>query len=83
MDGTLKFFENKWFVKSLSENNDKLYPLWEESQEWIDRESTSKFIKEGIEVVYDIITTGEYNEEKQQIIKTDFAKIKAIYFESL
>ena len=45
MDGTLKFLENKWFVKSLSENNDKLYPLWEESQEWIDRESTSKFIK--------------------------------------
>ena len=83
MDGTLKFFENQWVVKSLSETNDKLYPLWEESQEWIDRESTSKFIKEGIEVVYDIITTGEYNEEKQQIIKTDFAKIKAIYFESL
>lgn len=83
MDGTLKFFENKWFVKSLSENNDKLYPIWEESQEWIDKESTAKFIKEGIEVVYDVITTGEYNEEKQQIIKTDFAKIKAIYFESL
>ena len=83
MDGTLKFFENQWVVKSLSETNDKLYPLWEESQEWIDRESTSKFIKEGIEVVYDVITTGEYNEEKQQIIKTDFAKIKAIYFESL
>jgi len=83
MDGTLKFFENKWFVKSLSENNDKLYPIWEESQEWIDKESTAKFIKEGIEVVYDVITTGKYNEEKQQIIKTDFAKIKAIYFESL
>jgi hypothetical protein len=83
MDGTLKFFENKWFVKSLSENNDKLYPIWEESQEWIDKESTAKFIKEGIEVVYDVITTGEYSVEKQQIIKTDFAKIKAIYFESL
>ena len=83
MDGTLKFLENKWFVKSLSENNDKLYPLWEESQEWIDRESTSKFIKEGIEVVYDVITTGEYSKEKQQIIKTNFAKIKTIYFESL
>ena len=83
MDGTLNFFENKWFVKSLSENNDKLYPLWEESQEWIDRESTSKFIKEGIEVVYDVITTGEYSKEKQQIIKTNFAKIKTIYFESL
>ena len=79
----MKFLENKWFVKSLSENNDKLYPLWEESQEWIDRESTSKFIKEGIEVVYDVITTGEYSKEKQQIIKTNFAKIKTIYFESL
>lgn len=83
MDGTLKFFENKWFVKSLSENNEKLYPIWEESQEWIDKESTAKFIKEGIEVVYDVITIGEYSVEKQQIIKTDFAKIKAIYFESL
>lgn len=83
MDGTLKFFENQWVVKSLSETNDKLYPLWEESQEWIDRESTSKFIKEGIEVVYDVITTGEYSKEKQQIIKTNFAKIKTIYFESL
>ena len=83
MDGTLKFFENKWFVKSLSENNDKLYPIWDESQEWINKESTVKFLKEGIEVVYDIVTTGEYNEKKQQIIKTDFAKIKAIYFESL
>lgn len=83
MDGTLKFFENQWVVKSLSETNDKLYPIWKESQEWINKPSTTKFIKEGIEVVYDVITTGEYNEEKQQIIKTDFAKIKAIYFESL
>ena len=83
MDGTLKFFENQWVVKSLSETNDKLYPIWKETQEWINKPSTTKFIKEGIEVVYDVITTGEYNEEKQQIIKTDFAKIKAIYFESL
>ena len=83
MDGTLKFFENQWVVKSLSETNDKLYPIWKESQEWINKPSTTKFIKEGIEVVYDVITTGEYSKEKQQIIKTNFAKIKTIYFESL
>ena len=83
MDGYLIFFENQLVVKSSSETDNKLYPIWEENQEWINKPSTAKFIKEGIEVVYDIVTTGEYNEEKQQIIKTDFAKIKAIYFESL
>lgn len=83
MDGYLIFFENQWVVKSSSETDNKLYPICEENQEWINKPSTAKFIKEGIEVVYDIVTTGEYSEEKQQIIKTDFAKIKAIYFESL
>jgi len=83
MDGYLIFFENQLVVKSSSETDNKLYPIWEENQEWINKPSTAKFIKEGIEVVYDIVTTGEYSEEKQQIIKTDFAKIKAIYFESL
>ena len=83
MDGSLKFFENQWVVKSSSDTDNKLYPIWEENHEWINKSSTKKFIKDGIEVVYDIITTGEFSEEKQQIIKTDFAKIKAIYFESL
>lgn len=83
MDGVLTFFENQWVVKSLSENSGKLYPIWEENQEWVNKPSTSKFIKDGVEVVYDVITTGEFSEEKQQIIKTEFAKIKAIYFESL
>ena len=83
MDGSLKFFENQWVVKSSSDTDNKLYPIWEENHEWINKSSTKKFIKDGIEVVYDIITTGEYSEEKQQIVKTDFAKIKAIYFESL
>lgn len=83
MDGYLIFFENQWVVKNLSQNDNKVYPIWEENQEWINKSSTKKFIKDGIEVVYDIITTGEYSEEKQQIVKTEFAKIKAIYFESL
>jgi hypothetical protein len=83
MDGYLIFFENQWVVKNLSQNDNKVYPIWEENQEWINKSSTKKFIKDGIEVVYDIITSGEYSEEKQQIVKTEFAKIKAIYFESL
>lgn len=83
MDGYLIFSENQWVVKSSSETDNKLYQIWEENQEWINKPSTAKFIKEGIKVVYDIVTTGEYSEEKQQIIKTNFAKIKTIYFESL
>jgi hypothetical protein len=83
MDGYLVLHENQWVVKNSSQNDDKVYLIWKENQEWINKPSTAKFIKNGVEVVFDIITSGEYSEEKQKIIKTDFAKIKAIYFESL
>ena len=83
MDGYLIFFENQWVVKNSSQNDNKVYPIWEENQEWINKPSTNKIHKDGVEVVFDIITSGEYSEEKQQIVKTEFAKIKAIYFESL
>ena len=83
MDGYLIFFENQWVVKNSYQNDNKVYPIWEENQEWINKPSTKKILKDGVEVVFDIMTSGEYSEEKQQIVKTEFAKIKAIYFESL
>ena len=51
MTGYLTQTLGEWMVKHGETGEEKLYSLCSNSQEWIKKESTQKFIKEGIEVV--------------------------------
>jgi oligoribonuclease NrnB/cAMP/cGMP phosphodiesterase (DHH superfamily) len=81
MTGYLTQTLGEWMVKD--QNDEKLYPLCEESKKWLLKESTQKFLKEDLEVVFDFVVKGEYCETKEQMIKNYFAKIKLIEHDSL
>ena len=70
-------------VKHGDKGDEKLYPLCPNSQEWVNKETTQKFIKEGIEVVFDFVIKGEYCETKEMMTKNYIAKIKKIEHDSL
>ena len=81
MTGYLTQTLGEWMVKN--QNDEKLYPLCEESEKWLLKESTQKFLKENLEVVFDFVIKGEYCETKEKLIKNYFAKIKRIEHHSL
>lgn len=83
MTGYLTQTLGEWMVKHGDTGKEKLYSLCPHSQEWIKKESTQRFIKEGIEVVFDFIIKGEYCETKESMIKNYFVKIKRIEHEGL
>lgn len=81
MTGYLTQTLGEWMVKH--DKDDKLYPLCPDSKIWIVKDSTTKFLKEGIEVVFDFVIKGEYCETKEQMIKNYYPKLKRIEHESL
>jgi hypothetical protein len=50
---------------------------------WSEKNVTQKFLKEGVEVVFDFIVKGEYCETKEEFIKNYFAKIKRVEHDSI
>ncbi len=81
MTGYLTQTLGEWMVKD--HNDKKLYPLCEETKKWLLKESTKKFLKEDVEVVFDFVIKGEYCETKEQMTKNYFAKIKRVEHDSL
>ena len=81
MTGYLTQTLGEWMVKH--DKDEKLYPLCPDSQKWIDNNPTRKFLKEGIEVVFDFMIKGEYCETKEEITKNYFAKIRQVEHSSI
>ena len=81
MTGYLTQTLGEWMVRR--REDDKLYPLCPQSQEWSKRPDTQKFLKENVEVVFDFIVKGEYCETKEEMTKNYFAKIKQVEHSSL
>ena len=83
MTGYLTQTLGEWMVKHGEQGDEKIYPLCPNTQEWINKETTQKFIKEGAEVVFDFIIRGEYCETKEVMTKNYMVKIKQIEHSSL
>jgi hypothetical protein len=81
MTGYLTNVNGEWMVRH--DVDDKVYPLCSTSELWAQKESTQKFLKENIEVIFDFIVKGEYCETKEEIIKNYFAKIKQVEHTSI
>jgi hypothetical protein len=81
MKGYLTQTLGEWMVRH--DEDDKVYPLCVESKRWSQKSDTQKFLKEGVEVVFDFIVKGEYCETKEEITKNYFAKIKRVEHDSI
>ncbi len=83
MTGYLTQTLGEWMVKHGDKGDEKLYPICSKSQEWVNKKTTQKFIKEGIEIVFDFVIKGEYCETKEMMTKNYIAKIKKVEHESI
>jgi len=81
MKGYLTQTLGEWMVRH--DEDDKVYPLCTKSKLWSEKNATQKFLKEGVEVVFDFIVKGEYCETKEEITKNYFAKIKRVEHDSI
>ena len=81
MKGYLTQTLGEWMVKN--EDGEKLYPLCPISKNWSKRDQTQKFLKEGVEVVFEFIIEGEYCETKEEMVKKYFAKIMKVEHSSM
>ncbi len=75
MTGSLVQKNGEWVVKYDRGHEVLFYQLDPKSDEWSKKNTVRRFLKEGIEVDFSLVTTGEYREEKESIVKEFYAKI--------
>ena len=75
MTGTLVKKNDEWYVKYDRGHEVLFYSLDQDGKKWSKKEGVVKFIHEGIEVDFTLITSGEYSEERELIVKEFYAKI--------
>ena len=83
MTGKLTQKDGIWVVKYDRGHEVLFYQLDSKSDEWTKKNAVQRFIKEGIEVDFSLITTGEYNKEKESLVKEYNAKLLYINHETI
>lgn len=83
MTGTLVKKNKEWVVKYNRGHEIVFYNLCENSKTWSKKKDVKKFIKEGIEVEFSLITNGFYDKNKQQQSKEFCAKLLQIEHSSI
>jgi len=83
MTGTLVQKNDEWYIKYDRAHEVLFYQLEDNSKRWSNREGVKKFIHDGIEVDFSLITSGQYKEEQESIVKEFHAKILYINHETI
>ena len=83
MTGILVRKNEDWYVKYDRGHEVLFYELDQDSKKWSKKEGVVKFIHEGIEVDFSLITSGQFNEEQESIVKEFHAKILYINHETI
>ena len=83
MTGTLAKKNGEWVVKYDRGHEVVFYELDKNSKDWSNRSGVIKFIREGIELDFTLITSGQYNEEQESIVREFHAKILHINHDTI
>ena len=78
MTGTLVQKDGNWVVKYERGHDSVFYKLDKDGEDWSKKYTVKKFIHEGIEVDFTLITSGHYNEKEESVVKEFSAKIQYI-----
>ena len=78
MTGILVKTNGEWVVKYDRGHEVLFYRLDQQSKEWTKKDSVLKFIREGIEVQFNLVVNGSYDHENEIFVKEFSAKIKQI-----
>lgn len=83
MTGTLVQKKGDWVVKYDRGHDSVFYKLDKDGEEWSKRYAVKKFIHEGIQIDFTLITTGQYDEKEESVVKEFSAKIQYINHETI
>lgn len=83
MTGTLVKKNDEWVIKYDQGHEIVFYGLDENSKKWSQKEGVKKFIHDGIEVDFSLITSGVYSEKDEHIVKEYLAKIQYVNHETV
>jgi len=83
MTGTLVKKNKEWVVKYDKGHEIVFYNLCKNSKIWSEKKDVKKFIKEGIEVEFSLITDSFYDKNKQQQAKEFCVKLLQIEHSSI
>lgn len=81
MEGILKKKKGIWFVED--SKTDTTYEICLLSKRWLDDRTSKKYLKDGIEVVYELINKGLNCETKQKLFNESYARLIRIEFETM
>jgi hypothetical protein len=83
MTGTLTKKNGEWVVKYDRGHEVVFYELDQDGKNWSKRIGVMNFIHEGIELDFTLITSGQYNEEQEFVVKEFHAKILHINHDTI
>jgi hypothetical protein len=83
MTGTLAQKNGEWVIKYDRGHEVFFYLLDQKSQEWSKKESVIKFLHEGIELDFTLMTSGHYDDKEDSVVKEFSAKIQYINHETI
>ena len=83
MTGTLAKKNGEWVVKYDRGHEVVFYELDQDAKNWSKRIGVMNFIHEGIELDFTLITSGQYSEEQESIVKEFHAKILHINHDTI
>jgi hypothetical protein len=83
MTGTLVQKDGNWVVKYNRGHDEVFYKLDKDGEEWSKKESVIKFLHEGIELDFTLMTSGHYDDKEDTVVKEFSAKIQYINHETI
>ena len=83
MTGTLVKKNGEWVIKYDRGHEVVFYGLDPKSEVWSNKDEVKGFIHDGIEVDFNLITSGHYNEEKEYLVKEFHARIIYVNHETI
>jgi len=78
MTGTLVKLNNEMVVRYDKGHDVVHYGLCPDSKKWYENNKTKPFITDGIDIIFDLITSGKFSESKDMVVKEFSARIKLI-----
>jgi len=78
MKGQLVKLNNGLVVRYNKGHDVVHYELCPDSKKWYENNKTKPFITDGMEVIFDLITSGKFSESKDMVVREFSARIKLI-----
>ena len=78
MTGQLVKLNDEWVVRYDKGHEAIHYSLCDDSKKWYEKNKTKPFINDGMEVIFDLITSGRFSKSQEMMVKEFSARIQYV-----